>query len=123
MTIGTSPARITGNTSIIAGVLPFAPTTRRTFAADRVTSFVRVYQGGDAAADPVSLVLRIVDAADRAVVEDRHAIDAAVFAPARSADIRWNVPLGRLTPGSYLYVIEAARGTRIAKRSARFEVR
>jgi hypothetical protein len=124
VTIGTTPPRIAGNAEAAAGVLPFAPTTRRTFAAtDHITSFFRAYQGGSQAPAPVTLALRVIDAADQAVLEERRTIDAAAFAQARSADIRWEVPLARLGPGSYLYAVEAARGTHIAKRAVRFEVR
>jgi hypothetical protein len=122
--MGTTPPRVAGNGEAAAGVLPFAPTTRRAFgAAAQVTSFFRVHQGGSAVPVPVTLALRVIDSADNTVVDERRTIDAAAFGPARSADVRWAVPLARLAPGSYLYAVEASDGTHVAKRAVRFEVR
>lgn len=122
--IGATPAIGAGNLEAIASVLPFAPTTRRAFArTDRVTAFVRVYQRRDEPAAPVTLVWRMIDTADRVLVDEPAALEAGTFAKAGSADVQFQVAVDRLAPGRYLLVVEATRGSHSARRAIPFEVR
>jgi hypothetical protein len=124
LAINATPAAGAGNLEAIDGLLPFAPTTRRAFATtDRVAAFVRVYQGGHEPAVPVTLVRRVIDTADRPVVEERATLEPEAFAAARSADAHFEIPVGRLAPGRYLLVIEATRGSHSVRRAVPFDVR
>src|SRR5581483_1606875 len=102
--------------------LPIVPTTRRQFdASDRITAFVRIFQGG-AAITPVHVKNRILDAADRTLFEETSTIDGDRFARNRSVDYQRDLPLSNLSAGSYLAVIEAADGKHTVRRNVRFTV-
>jgi VWFA-related protein len=124
LVISATPATASANVLAITDLLRVMPTTRRTFASsDDVASFVRVYQGGMEAATPVSLAVRIVDRTGRAIVDEHVTLEASQFAPTRSADFSWKLPLDRLGPGAHLLTIEASRGGAVVKRDVRFGVR
>jgi hypothetical protein len=106
------------------GLLPFTPTTSRTFStSDRVAAYVRVYLAGGNMAKAASVVTRIRDRADRAVVEEKTTslVDGATMT-ARMVEHRFDLPLSRLQPGEYLLSIEASTGQPAAARHVRFTV-
>jgi hypothetical protein len=108
----------------LAGLIPVVPTSVRDFAAsDRVTAFVRVYQGGSGALATVPVHARIVDGRGATVFETTATLGADRFAAARAADYRIEVPLTQLRPGLHLLTITAGEGKRIASREVRFTVR
>ena len=110
---------------LLEPVLPIVPTSQREFQrSDRVTAFVRVYEGGSAALAPATLHTRILNEKDEAVADETATIDAAAFAAAtRSADHRFDVPLMTLAPGDYVLIFESATGTAVARKDVRFTVK
>jgi VWFA-related protein len=105
------------------GLLPIAPTARRAFrTTDRVTGFLRVYQGGTHPLMPVTITTRLVDSTNAQRGGGVRTVDATSFGPARSYDDRFDLPV-RLPPGEYLLTIDAAAGSQTAQRAVRFSVR
>ena len=118
-----SPALLIAPRDALAGLAPVVPTTVREFtASDRVTSFLRVYQGASRAPSDVSVVSTIVGEAGRTLVEHRAGLDAGRFTPTRSADFRWDLPLTGLPAGDYLLRIDATTAGRSERRDVRFRV-
>jgi VWFA-related protein len=110
----------------IDSVLPFVPTARRAFATtDTVSAFVQVSQGTTRreTLQPVSLLLRILDAQETVVRTQTGALTAAEFATNRTANARFSLPLRDLKPGQYLLSLEATAGERRAGRALRLELR
>jgi hypothetical protein len=104
-------------------LVPVLPTTQREFAGHAATAFIRVYQGGKAALQPITLRARIVDANGTQVFEEARTLDAVQFAPTRSADYRLELPVRDLAAGAYLLTIEATAAGQVARREVRFEAR
>lgn len=108
----------------LADLTPLAPTTERTFsAADVVTAFVRVYQGGNDPLAPVVMKVRIADANDQAVFEQAETIAAERFGAARSAEYQMRLPLAELKAGDYLFTLQASAGKITTAREASFLIR
>jgi len=105
-------------------VVAVVPTSEREFARfDRVSAFARVYQGGKAALAPVTVAIRILDAQGAAPIEQTDTLGAGAFGRLRAADEKFALPLSRLTPGEYLFTIEASHGSTTARRDVRFRVK
>jgi len=103
---------------------PIAPTTERTLGSgDLVTAFVRIYQGGNDRLAEVTLQLRILDAAGKAVFAKSEMLDAARFTDTRAADHQFRVPLAGLSAGPHLLTIEATLGKLTVKRDVVFEIK
>ncbi len=118
------PARISVPSAAFSGLLPVQPTARRVFDhGDRVTGFVRIYQGVSRAAMPGYVAARIVDDADHVVFQQESRIVPAQFGATRAMDLSLEVPVARLSPGPYLLTVEARHGNETARRDVRFEVR
>jgi VWFA-related protein len=109
----------------LAGVVPVVPTTVREFStAERVTAFLRIYQGGRQPVSPAQLITRILDDEDRAVFEETTAFGLAQFGTRHSAEHQLLLPLSGLKPGAYVLSFEATSSKRSAERRAiRFQVR
>jgi hypothetical protein len=106
------------------GIVPIVPTSEREFARfERVNAFVRVSQGGKAPLAPVTMTTRILDARGATTREQTDALAVQQFASARSADVRFPVPLNALAPGDYLLTFEASLGATTARRDVRFRVK
>ena len=71
----------------------------------------------------VSVVIRIIDSADRTIVESRPTLDAGRFKQAGGVDFQYTLPIDQLAPGPHLLTIDAARGRHRVRRDARFEIR
>jgi CRP-like cAMP-binding protein len=106
-----------------------SPTTQRAFAAaDRVTAFLRVYQGGGFLRpfQPITETVRITDAHDTVVYDDARRLTSRAFnAATRGADVTLPLPLARLAPGEHLLTVRAdVEGTTQAsvERKVRFSV-
>jgi hypothetical protein len=99
------------------GLLLSPPTGRRTFdGADRVRVLVRVYQGRSTTVAPVTVTMHVTDAAGKPVADGETRLEAAAFAPDRSADYETDLPVQDLTPGHYLLTLTAtAAGTAVAR--------
>jgi VWFA-related protein len=105
-------------------LLPVVPTTRRDFdRGDRVSAFVRVYQGSKDAPRSAELLAQILDVSGRVVTKDAYSIESGRFAATRSADYRIAVPVDRLSHGEYLLTVDATQATHTARRGVRFRVR
>jgi hypothetical protein len=106
--LGAPPAEGAPRTDVLATVLPIVPTTARTFTADdRVTAFVRVFEGGDAAVTPVSIAAQVLDLEDKVVFENETSLDADAFGGTRSADRVLALPLDTLERGPHVLSITA----------------
>jgi VWFA-related protein len=100
--------------------LPVVPTTRRTFARDEtVTVYAQVAQV--ASPTVVRMTARVFDGSGQALLEHGEAIDVATFI-AGPTFYRLDLPLVRLTPGTYRLNVEAARDTDRVSRTMRFQV-
>ena len=122
--IGAVPSLPSSPKEYLANLVPVTPTTQRSFsAADRVTAFLRIYQGGRKPALPSVLTTSIVNAADREVHRAVQTFAAEAFGASRAHDLRIDVPLELLEPGPYLLRVEAAADTHRASREVRFFVR
>jgi hypothetical protein len=109
--------------SLPAGVLPVVPTSARVFPqGDRVSVFVRIYQGGRKALMAVAVTTRIVNDRGDTSWEQRREIAVDDFRSSRASDYQLELPLDGLAPGKYLLALDAAAGQRRLSRSVRFEV-
>jgi hypothetical protein len=105
-----------------AEFVPIVPTTVRAWSnADRVTAFVRLYQGGKDPIVPVLFSARVTDARNTVLGNEEGRMDAGAF-DVRTAEYRFEVPITWLPPGEYLLTIEASAGTRRIKRWSRFTI-
>jgi VWFA-related protein len=111
--------------SALEGIAPVVPTTTRAFApGDRVGAFVRLFQGGRSALQPVTVRTRVENGRGEAVSTGERTVEPDAFdARTRAADQQFMLPLAGLAPGAYLLVIEAAAGREPIVRQVRFEVR
>jgi VWFA-related protein len=108
----------------LASLIPVSGTTSRTFArGERVGAYLRIYQGAKNTIVPVSIAVRVVDAANRNVYGQTFTMPDRAFNPlTHAADYRLEVPLTRLAPGEHLFTIEASAGGRTVQRHVRFTV-
>jgi hypothetical protein len=114
----TAPVRL------LRDVTPLTPTTERAFAAsDIVTAFLRVYQGGNDKPAPVTMRVRILDAAGKSAFDKSDTLAADRFSVERAADYQLRLPLATLSPGDYVLTFDAAAGKVSVKREVRFEVK
>ena len=104
-------------------LVPIVPTTARAWSArDRVTAFLRVYQGGKDRLVPALMTTRVIDGRNAVASNQEGELEVAQFGDERAADYRINVPIAHLSPGDYLLTIEAKLGARKVQRSARFTI-
>ncbi len=100
------------------------PTTRRTFAAtDAVFATLSVHQGGREAPVDVDVELRVIDAGGRTRSARRTSIASSSFGAARTADLRFDLPLASLESGEYLATVEATMSRGRVSRHVRLHVR
>jgi VWFA-related protein len=118
-----TPAVLAAPADAYADLLPVVPTARRDFGAnDRVSAFVRVYQGGSHPPVPATLTTRIVDAKNEQVTKSTRELDPSLFAKGRALDHRFDLPRN-LAPGEYLFTVETAAAGTAAERALRFRIR
>jgi VWFA-related protein len=117
-----TPALAAAPRDAYADLLPVVPTARRDFgASDRVSAFVRAYQGGSHALVPATLTTRIVDANNEQITKSTRQLDAAMFTD-RAADHRFDLPRD-LAAGEYLFTVEITADGNTARRALRFRIR
>lgn len=145
--LSSDPKPIATNTDRIKAYVPVAPTARRTFsAADRLTAFARIYQGGPMSAaapaptsrvsrpamtmtsrdalQPVQLTMSITDAQGASRMRRTHPVPVDVFGLSdRMAEFKTDVPLNGLSAGEYLLTLEASSPRGTARRDVRFSIR
>ena len=91
------------------GLLPFVPTTMRTFSpTDRVGLMMRIYQGGKEPPVPVDVRTMLIDQMDKTLVDETTTLMTDVFqTTAGTSEHRLELPLRELPPGEYLIKVEA----------------
>jgi VWFA-related protein len=119
-----SPALPVAPRDALADLISVVPTTAREFApTDRVSAFIRVYQGRRRPL-AAQVVTRIVNDRSETVFEQTTSVDAERFDRMnRSVDYRLELPLTRLVAGEYLLTIEALVDERRQRRDVRFALR
>jgi hypothetical protein len=119
------PGRPSSSADGFAAISPVVPTAERSFlVTQRVKAFLRVYQGGDGSAKPVTLSTALTDAANKSVLRLSDIAGAERFSSThRSADWNFDVPLTKLLPGQYLLTFEATTDSASARRDVKFSVR
>jgi hypothetical protein len=122
--IETSPATSAAGRAELAALVPIIPTASREFqATDRVTGFLRVYQGGAGAVVPVTIGVRIVNERDERVVDATDTLAPDRFGTSsRAADYRFVVPTTSLAAGEYLLTFDVTAGAATAARAVRFTI-
>jgi hypothetical protein len=120
--IGRAEGRPIGGREALSDVLPFAPTTVRTFATtDRVGALLRIHQGGRTLVD-ATVTTEIVNVADEVVATTTRSIAAAQFQPDAGVDHPFELPLSQLAAGEYLLRVTVTAGKQTAHRDVRFTV-
>ena len=105
--------------------LPVLPTSNRDFRKGQdVTAFMRIYQGGKDAPQPVDVKTRIVNESDAPAGEGKDTLPGSQFhVGGRAADFRFAVPVRELPPGRYLLTFELSlKGGEPITRSLQFRV-
>jgi VWFA-related protein len=125
-----APALTSGPAGALQALLPFVPTAVRDFAkTDKVTAFMRAYQGGDRPPLPMQVTIRVRSDHDVLVADSTQTMSPEKFGTGRAADVKFAVPIDRLPPGGYLLSIETRIDDRkhpdkaVARRDVRFTVR
>jgi len=109
---------------ILRDLVPGMPTARRVFArGERVSAFVRLYQGLSRAMIPGYLTAEIRDDQNQSVFHQESRILPEQFGAGRAMDFSLDVPTDRLPAGAYLLSIEARHGNETARRDARFSLK
>jgi len=123
LAVGRAEGRPVGGREALSAVLPFAPTTVRTFATtDRVGALLRVHQGGRTPVD-ATVTTEILNIADEVVASNTRIIPAAQFQPGVGVDHPYELPLRQLVAGEYLLRVATTAGKHTTHRDARFTVR
>jgi hypothetical protein len=108
----------------LGGALELAPTTRREFTVNqRIIAAVRAYERRSEQPRPVGVAFRVLDHQLREVVAEPISITADRFQADGSAEVRFDLPLGRLQPGAFVLRVEATRETSTVRREVPFSVR
>jgi VWFA-related protein len=112
--VAVQPGAMSAPRGALDGILSMAPTARRAFTRSEIVSvLVRLYRARPSPT-ATSLTVRIVDAANRVVIDDRIA-DAP-------DEYQMPVPVDELEPGEYLLELTAQSGDDRAVRRLRFTV-
>jgi hypothetical protein len=104
--------------------IPIVPTTQRAFRhADRVWSFMQVYQGTERRDDLQAVAVRttVVDDRDQLFYDRSLTLTPGEFVK-RRADVRIILPLVKLSAGRYVFRVDATLGQRTASRGVPFIV-
>lgn len=122
LAIGRAEGRPIGGRDALSDVLPFAPTTVRTFATtDRVGALLRVYQANRTPVDATATT-EVVNTADVVVATTTRTIPAAQFQPGVGVDHPYELPLEALPSGEYLLRVTVTGGKHMAHRDVRLTV-
>lgn len=121
----TTPGVLIAPPDGLPSLVPFLPTSSRTFTRDEILhTFFRVYQGGSDALTPVALAVRITDDRNEVRANSTGTIPVDRFAVAsRMAGHEFKLPLDLLGPGRYLLTFELTKGQATARRDVIFEVK
>ncbi len=109
--VGVTPGTAATIQDELRGVIPFVPTTRRSFARDeQVGVFFQVCRGRARAGTPVTLAVEIRTEAGAAAVAWRETLAAKAFGPRGVLARRLELPLARLAAGPYRFVVTLTMG-------------
>ena len=141
-----TPATPSAPRELLAPLLPVVPTATREFVpADRVETYLQLYQSGKKPFAPARVKITIANDHGGTDLTDTRAlpVDAFHAAPApprvgsslapkpdpfanaalRAADLRYQLPMAKLAPGEHLLTFEATCGATTLRRDVRFSVR
>ena len=108
----------------LASLLPITPTAEQSFArGDRLSAFLRLYQGGRAPLAGVPIGVTILDARGAAVFGTTETLGPERFAAGRSADYLVSLPVADFEPGPYVLTLETSLGKTRVSRAVRFSMR
>jgi VWFA-related protein len=123
LVVSTSPAPKSALKGALSDLMPVVPTARRVFRdSDRVTVFVRVFQGGGHALESASIATRVIDTANAEVGRDSKTADAKSFGANRSFDYTFDLPVRDFAAGQYLLTMDVSAGSKKAQRTLRFRI-
>ena len=123
MVVHAEPALAAPSDTGMVPLAPLVPTTMRDFSSDQqVTTFLKIYQGGNGKPTDVPLSVRIRDVRDKVVFETSQNLNAARFDATGAAEYRLAVPVDKLAPGPYLLTIEGKLKKDTVRRDVRFEM-
>jgi hypothetical protein len=123
--IGRATTGAIGGHATLLEVLPFVPTSERTFSrTDIVGALVRVHQPPSRTPVPVTLLTTITSDSGDVVSQSTEQFDAGRFAATHGVEHRAELALMKLASGNYLLTFTAteARGA-AARREVQFTVR
>ncbi len=127
ITAPSEPAPPVPTFGTVAPVLADPPLVSRSFPATaQIHAAMRVYQGGTAGLEPVSVKATLVDATGATLVDRCDTVAAEKFDAERGADYQLGLPFDalELKPGEYLLTFQATLGNRhTPKRDVRLIVR
>jgi hypothetical protein len=122
--LSVSPALPAAPRDFLSSVIPLQPTTQRVFMrGHKPSAFLRIYQGGKKPRQSVGFTTTIVDQQDRTVHTAKEMLDASAFTGSAGVDRQFDLPIDKLTPGSYLLRFEATGAGKPIAREVRFVVR
>ena len=151
--LSANPGRVSAPKDLFAPLLPLVPTAEREFGrSDKVTAFLRLYQSGQKPIGAAQVTISIRDTADQVKANETQALSVDRFLAAerpdalpvltprprptqtpttdqfanlalRTADVKYSIPVDRLTAGAYLLTIEATVGATTIRRDVRFTVK
>jgi len=106
-------------------LLPIAPTTARDFSpVEKVSVYLRVFEGGSEPVTPVTLAIQVLDNHDKTKFEVKETIAPEKFGSERSAPFQLELPLSKLDHGPHLLSIRAEMpGAPSIRRDLVFRVR
>jgi VWFA-related protein len=108
----------------LRSLVPVVPTAEREFeTGERVTAFLRVYQGGSGELAAVMLAMTVRNARGAIVFERAEKLERDRFSAERSTNVHFELPISSLNPGSHLVTIEATLRKRTARRDVRLAIR
>jgi hypothetical protein len=120
--LSASPAPPSAPSRAFADLMPVTPSLRRAFdRSDRASAFVEVHQA--AAPKPVSVSLQVAARNGRLVIDDTRTIGVEAFRGGHPAEVMLELPIARLDPGEYLFVVQASIGPDQVRRNVPFSVR
>jgi len=123
LAVGRAEGRPVGGRDALSDVLPFAPTTVRTFTTtERVGALLRIHQGGRTPVD-ATITSEILNVADAVAMTATRTIPSAQFQPGVGVDHKYELPLRQLAAGEYLLRVTVVAGKQTAHRDVRFTVR
>ena len=95
---------------VLAGLFPIVPTTLRDFApGDALVAFTRVFQGTSRPPGVLKTSAQLISVSDEKVWEQAGEIRVEALDKSGSAPLQFDVPLDKLSRGSYLLSISAER--------------